>query len=142
MRIGKSFVGIAGGLAFATLFATLLPAEYADAAKRRRRRGNLALIDMNVGEFAGIRHNHVIEFSFSASVSQSTVHPANFQIRAENDAGTREELSVDRPVAVSSQAIAAASAHTCQTRTTLRPSRTVSVNRITTAAAVVMSRIR
>ena len=42
MRTRKSLVVVASGIAMAALFATMLPSEQAQAAKRKRGRGNLS----------------------------------------------------------------------------------------------------
>ena len=90
MRIGKTVVGIAGGMALASVLVALAPQQNADAARRRRgrSRGPLQLIDLNVGDFAGVAQNHVIEFEFTSAISKNSLDPATFQIRAENANGT------------------------------------------------------
>ena len=87
MRIGRTISGVAAGIAVATLLATVFPAQDALAKRKnkRSRNGAMRLIDVSVGSFAGVRHNAIIEFKFTANVDTQTVNAAIFQIRGAND---------------------------------------------------------
>ncbi len=88
MRIGRTLTGLATGVAVAALLSTLFAPTDALAKKRRRGGGALRVIDVNVGAFAGVKHNAVLEFKFTTEVDPATVSHAVLQVRAANATGT------------------------------------------------------
>ncbi len=70
----------------ATVSAGLIGALWVpdEAQARRRKGGQMRIVDIDVGSFAGVPLNTVIQFKFSQKPSRSSVHHATFRIREEN----------------------------------------------------------
>ncbi len=89
MRLGKTLVGLTGGALVALFVGTLVTPEDAHARNRRRRKGGpMRLVDVNVGTFAGLPLNSIIEIKFTQPVDIATVNAAVVRIRQQNETGT------------------------------------------------------
>ena len=86
MRISKNWMKVACGAAVATAAVVALPARTAMAGKGSHQKGNgaLKITDVDVGDFAGIPQNHIINMTFTQPIDPSSVSPATIQIRAQN----------------------------------------------------------
>ena len=77
---------VTAGAVAAALFGSLDLTD--DVLARGRRGGQMRLIDVDVGSFAGVALNAVIEFKFTQRPREDTVHHGIFRIREENSTHT------------------------------------------------------
>jgi hypothetical protein len=106
MRISRTWGRVAGGAAVAAACVVLLPGgPLAAKAGRQNRGGPLKLTDIDVGDFAGVHHNHVIDMRFTQPVDPATVNPATFQVRAQNATSTGFTIQVPGSFQVTGSAV-------------------------------------
>lgn len=106
MRISRTWSRVAVGAAVAATVAVALPDEKAVAkAGRQNRGGVLKMTDIDVGDFAGVAQNHVIEMRFTQQIDGSSVNPATFQVRSQNAKGTGFTIQVPGTFQVAGSAV-------------------------------------
>lgn len=106
MRISRTWGRVAGGAAVAAACVVLLPGgQLAAKAGRQNRGGPLKLTDIDIGDFAGVPQNHIVDMRFTQPVDPATVNPATFQIRAQNANSTGFTIQVPGSFQVSGSAV-------------------------------------
>jgi hypothetical protein len=106
MRISRTLGRVAGGAAVAAACVFLLPSgQVAAKAGRQNRGGPLKLTDIDIGDFAGVAQNHIIDMRFTQPVDPATVNPATFQIRAQNASSTGFTIQVAGSFQVTGSAV-------------------------------------
>jgi hypothetical protein len=64
------------------------------AVAKAGRGGVLKMTDIDVGDFAGVAQDHIINMSFTQAIDPSTVSPATVQVRAQNIKATGYSIQV------------------------------------------------
>jgi hypothetical protein len=106
MRISRTWGRVAGGAAVAAACVLLLPdGPLAAKAGRQNRGGPLKLTDIDIGDFAGVPQNHIIDMRFTQPIDPATVNPATFQVRVQNATSTGFTIQVAGSFQVTGSAV-------------------------------------
>src|SRR5947207_13315544 len=95
MRISRTWTRVAGGVALATAAAMVMPSRPAAAKGTRQNQGGaLKMTDIDVGNFAGVAQNHIINMFFTQQIDPASVSAATVRVRAINATHTGYTIEV------------------------------------------------
>jgi hypothetical protein len=94
MRISRTWGRVAGGAAIAAAAVMIVSSERAEAKPRRAGGAAPKMTDIDVGDFAGVAQNHIINMRFTQPIDPGTVSPATIQVRVQNAKGTGYSIQV------------------------------------------------